>query len=291
MKRRIAGFVCAAAVSVQLGLTAVTASAADTITVDVTISNAGTLTVPAQSVTVADRNGDGKFDLDEVLYAAHEAYFEGGAAAGYRSAESDYGLSMEKLWGADSGAFGYYLNDQFAMSLLDEVKADDRVAAFVYSDPAAWSDSYCYFDQSNIQDAKQGDEVSLKLSKFTFGADGSASAVPASGAYITIDGKKTAYQTDENGAVRVRLDQAGEQIISAVSDQDVLVPTALRVTVAAADTTAANTTAVSSTTTASAAKNGTSSAAKTGDTAAIPALALTALLAGGAAYALRRRHV
>lgn len=290
MKRRIAGFVCAAAVSVQLGLTAVTASAADTITVDVTISNAGTLTVPAQSVTVTDRNGDGKFDLDEALYAAHEAYYEGGAAAGYRSAESDYGLSMEKLWGADSGAFGYYLNDQFAMSLLDEVKAGDRVAAFVYSDAVSWSDSYCYFDQTNMQDAKQGDEVSLKLSKFTFGADGSASAVPASGAYITIDGKKTAYQTDENGAVRVRLDQAGEQIISAVSDQDVLVPTALRVTVAAADTTAANTTAASSKATASAAKNNQAKASKTGDTTAIPALALTALLAGGAAIACRRRH-
>lgn len=290
MKRRIAGFVCAAAVSVQLGLTAVTASAADTITVDVTISNAGTLTVPAQSVTVTDRNGDGKFDLDEALYAAHEAYYEGGAAAGYRSAESDYGLSMEKLWGADSGAFGYYLNDQFAMSLLDEVKAGDRVAAFVYSDAVSWSDSYCYFDQTNMQDAKQGDEVSLKLSKFTFGADGSASAVPASGAYITIDGKKTAYQTDENGAVRVRLDQAGEQIISAVSDQDVLVPTALRVTVAAADTTAANTTAASSKTTTSAAKNNQAKASKTGDTTAIPALALTALLAGGAAIVFRRRH-
>ena len=290
MKRRIAGLVCAAAVSVQLGLTAVTASAADTITVDVTISNAGTLTVPAQSVTVTDRNGDGKFDLDEALYAAHEAYYEGGAAAGYRSAESDYGLSMEKLWGADSGAFGYYLNDQFAMSLLDEVKAGDRVAAFVYSDAVSWSDSYCYFDQTNMQDAKQGDEVSLKLSKFTFGADGSASAVPASGAYITIDGKKTAYQTDENGAVRVRLDQAGEQIISAVSDQDVLVPTALRVTVAAADTTAANTTAASSKATTSAAKNNQAKASKTGDTTAIPALALTALLAGGAAIAFRRRH-
>lgn len=290
MKRRIAGFVCAAAVSVQLGLTAVTASAADTITVDVTISNAGTLTVPAQSVTVTDRNGDGKFDLDEALYAAHEAYYEGGAAAGYRSAESDYGLSMEKLWGADNGAFGYYLNDQFAMSLLDEVKAGDRVAAFVYSDAVSWSDSYCYFDQTNMQDAKQGDEVSLKLSKFTFGADGSASAVPASGAYITIDGKKTAYQTDENGAVRVRLDQAGEQIISAVSDQDVLVPTALRVTVAAADTTAANTAAASSKTTTSAAKNNQEKASKTGDTTAIPALALTALLAGGAAIACRRRH-
>ena len=255
-----------------------------------TISNAGTLTVPAQSVTVTDRNGDGKFDLDEALYAAHEAYYEGGAAAGYRSAESDYGLSMEKLWGADSGAFGYYLNDQFAMSLLDEVKAGDRVAAFVYSDAVSWSDSYCYFDQTNMQDAKQGDEVSLKLSKFTFGADGSASAVPASGAYITIDGKKTAYQTDENGAVRVRLDQAGEQIISAVSDQDVLVPTALRVTVAAADTTAANTTAASSKATASAAKNNQAKASKTGDTTAIPALALTALLAGGAAIACRRRH-
>lgn len=289
MKTKKARILFAAAVLTQLALSAVTASAADTITVNVTLSNAGTLTVPAKPVQVSDRNEDGKFDLDEALYAAHEAYFEGGAESGYHSALSDYGLSLYRLWGVEDGAYGYYVNHQFAMDLSQTVKDGDTIAAFVYADSQNWSDSYCYFDRTDLQDVKQGDEVTLKLNQFSFGADGSTSVVPASGAVITIDGEKTAYQTDENGIVKVKLDQTGEQILSAVSDTQILVPTALRVVVSAAETTAVQTTG---TTAASSKKTAgtTTAASKTGESAAIPALALTMAFAGGTAYVLRRRH-
>ena len=310
--KKLTGMILAAAAVLSFGVPFISASAADDITVNVTISNAGTLVVTAKDVKVADRNGDGKYDIDEALYAAHEACYDGGAAAGYASAKSDWGLSITTLWGvSNGGGFGYYADDQFAMNLSDPVKDGGTLNAFVYSDLKNWSDSYSYFDQREISDAKQGDEKTLKLSKFVFGADGAAKAVPAAGAVITINGEKTEFKTDDNGEVKVKLDKAGDLLISAVSDTDTLVPPVLHATVAAAETTTADitTTAADVTTTASAAavtttstkaaaavtttvkaSGSSTSAAKTGDTAAIPALALTAALACGAAYALRRRN-
>lgn len=309
MKTRFKGILLAAAVLVQLGLPVITASAAEEITVNVTISNAGKVEVAGKDVKVADRNNDGKFDIDETLYAAHEAFYEGGAAAGYLSKQSDWGLSIDKLWGVtNGGGYGYYADNQFSMGLTDPVKDGGTLTAFVYSDLKGWSDSFCYFDQKEIKDAKQGDEKTLKLTKFVFGTDGAAKTVPAAGAVITIDGEKTAFKTDENGEVKVKFEKTGDLLVSAVSDTDTLVPPVLHASVAAAETTAiettttaadttattaATTTAAAVTTTAAkAASSSTSSttAAKTGESAAIPALALTAVLASGAAFALRRRN-
>ena len=57
-----------------------------TATVTVTVAVKGAFALCRESVFVSDRNGDGKLDVDETLYAAHEAGYEGGAASGYASA-------------------------------------------------------------------------------------------------------------------------------------------------------------------------------------------------------------
>lgn len=313
MKKKITGILLSASVLFAIGVPCITASAAEDITVNVTISKAGTVEVPAQPVHVADKDGDGKYTIDEALFAAHEAYYEGGAAAGYESGmSSDYGLSLKKLWGDTSGAFGYYADDQFAMGLSDEVKDGGCLTAFVFQDTAKYGDKFCYFDKKEITDAKQGDTVKLKLNVIHFDANYAPQVDPAADATITIDGEKTAYKTDANGEVDFKFERAGDMILGAVSDTEILVPTILRATVAAEETTAIETTtteaavttttaaattvtttkaAAAVTTTAKASGSSSkSSAAKTGDTTAIPALALTAALACGAAYALRRRH-
>lgn len=312
MKKKITGILLSASVLFALGVPCITASAAEDITVNVTISKAGTVEVPAQPVHVADKDGDGKYTIDEALFAAHEAYYEGGAAAGYESGMSNHGLSLKKLWGDTSGAFGYYADDQFAMGLSDEVKDGGCLTAFVFQDAVKYGDKYCYFDKKEITDAKQGDTVKLKLNVIHFDANYAPQVDPAADATITIDGEKTAYKTDANGEVDFKFERAGNMILGAVSDTEILVPTILRATVAAEETTAIETTtteaavttttaaattvtttkaAAAVTTTAKASGSSSkSSAAKTGDTAAIPALALTAALACGAAYALRRRH-
>ena len=286
MKKKITGILLSASVLFAVGAPFITASAADDITVNVTITKAGETKVSAQPVHVADKDGDGKYTIDEALFAAHETYYEGGAAAGYESGMSDYGLSLKKLWGDTSGAFGYYADDKYVMGLSDEVTDGGCLTAFVFKDTATYGDKYCYFDKKEITGAKQGDTVKLKLSVIHFDANFAPQVDPAANATITVDGEKTAYKTDANGEVDFKFERSGNLILGAVSDTEILVPTVLRASVAAAETTAveATTTAAPATTSSS------TSAAKTGDTTAIPALALTAALACGAAYALRRRN-
>ena len=334
MKKQLTGFIIATA-GFAACVPFISASAADTIKVDVTICNAGEIAVPAKQVMVTDRNSDGKFDIDETLYAAHEAYYEGGAASGYASEKTDLGLSLKTLWGVtNGGGYGYYVSNHFAMGLADEVKDGDSVSAFVYSDTATWKDCYSFFDVQNMPDAEVGKELPLALRVIHFDADFQPVADPCANATIIVDGEKTAYKTDETGQVMFIPSRSGEMILSAVSDKEILVPTVLRVTVKPAESTVSTEAAVTTeaetvtttrttaevtsgtaaigttngtaatssaaatttkaaaavTTTAKASGSGSTSAAKTGESAAIPALALTAALACGAAYGLRRRN-
>lgn len=305
MNRKMTGICLAAALLVQCAPMLPASAAADTAAVHITIGDAGTLAVPCETVQVADRDGDGVFTIDEALYAVHEAYYDGGAAAGYVSETTEWGLSLKTLWGVtNGGSYGYYINNASAMSLADALNEGDYLNVYSYQDLAGWSDTYCFFDVSEIADTKQGDAVTLTLSAASYDDNWMPVNVPVEGAVITVNGARTSYVTDENGKVTVTLDRAGALILGAESDTAVLVPTALRVNVAEADVTtgsaADNTTAATSTTsTAKGSSSGSSSgkgssgsasAAKTGETAAVPALAVTALLACGTAFALRRRN-
>lgn len=138
------------------------------IQVHVTISNAGNVVMAQKVITVADRNYDGKFTVDEVLYAAHEVGYTGGAAAGYGSAEGSYGLYITKLWDDESGAFGYWLNHTSCRSLADEVQAGDYVAAFIYKDQNTWSDAYAKFDKQTYTAAG---ELTVELEKAGYDAN------------------------------------------------------------------------------------------------------------------------
>ena len=201
------------------------APAATEATVLVTIADAtGALALAAEPITVTDIDADGLLTINDALYCAHEDCYEGGAAAGYASEMSDFGLSLAKLWGAENGgSYGYYVNDVAAWGLADPVADGDRVNAFVYTDLTAWSDTYCYFDVA-AADAKAGDTLTLTLSAAGFDADWNPVTLPVAGATITVNGEKTEAVTDENGKATITLTGEGELVISAVSDAQVLVP-------------------------------------------------------------------
>lgn len=189
----------------------------------VSISNKGELVMAAEKIVATDRNDDGKINIDEALYAAHEKNYEGGAKAGYSTYTSDYGLSLGTLWGDASGSFGYYLNNTSAWSIGDEVSADSHVYAFIYKDTTAFSDSYSFF---NIRNAEVGENglLTLVLNGSGFDENWNSVTLPVSGATITIDGVATAYVTDAEGKVTVKLKKTGENIISATSKTATLVP-------------------------------------------------------------------
>ena len=203
------------------------AAAAD-INVYVTIAVAGEIKAAAEPVTVSDRNADGMIDIDETLYAAHEKLYEGGAAAGYASSMTDWGLGIDKLWGDTSYAFGYYVNNTMAMGLSDPVTDGGSVYAYVFSDKEFYSDTFSYFDKNHASSADG--TLTLTLYAGSFDENWNVVFAPCAGATITFDGNATEFVTDENGQVTVRFDAAGSHLVSAEGGDFILVPPVCKAT-------------------------------------------------------------
>ena len=214
--------VCITTAALLLSLMGLSAFAADTV-VYVTISD-GTLALAAEPVTVTDVDNDGILSINDALSAAHEAKFNGGAAAGYASESTEYGLSLTKLWGVENGgAYGYMVNNVSAMSLADPIQAGDHITAFVYTDTTGYSDAYCFFDTFSLS-AAAGRSVTLTLTAAGYDESWNPITLPVEGAAILIDGQPTAFKTAADGSVTITIDTAGDHVISAVSDAQLLVP-------------------------------------------------------------------
>ena len=120
-----------------------------------TISNEGVLAAAKDGsamiekpVTVKDINCDGKLSYDEALAATHDAYFEGGAKAGYAAAPN----WVTKFWGVD-GAACYEATNGVSIPngvSSDTVKDGDVLTAGILSDTANWSDRVTEFDKTNV---------------------------------------------------------------------------------------------------------------------------------------------
>ncbi len=193
----------------------------------------GKLAIAQEKITVSDIDKDGALTINDALYCAHEEKFKGGAEKGYGSAYGSYGLSLTKLWGVENGvSYGYYVNNKSALSLTDVVVNGDYINAFIYTDLVTWSDTYCFFDK-NTAKAYEGEEVTLTLSCATYDADYNPVTLPVKEAVITINGEKTEYITDAEGKVTIKIDNAGDFLVSATSETQTLVPPVCTLTVSA----------------------------------------------------------
>lgn len=306
MKKVIASVLSILAVSAACG---VSAAAANEELVYVTIADAnGELALAAQPMWCSDADGDGALTVNDALYLAHEQFYEGGAAAGYGTSRTEFGLGITKLWGAEQGSsYGYCVNNKSAMSLEDPVSHAAFVSAYVYTDLSGFSDTYCYFDINDIS-TSVGDTYTFTLTANSYDENWNPITVPVEGATIVIDGEKTNWKTDAQGSVTVTFEKGGEYVISAVSDTQILVPPVCRADVAApateapatttteaaTTTQAATTTTVTTTATTAASatttsKGGASNVPSTGDSTGIFALGAAALTALGALMITRRR--
>lgn len=210
---------------------------ADPVEISVTISNKGTLVMAQETVTVIDRNEDGKLDVDEALYAAHEAGYTGGASAGYASAEGDYGLGVTKLWGVKTSAVGYWLNDASCWSLADEVNAGDYLVAWVYQSES-YADAYAKWTDTSTT-ATTGTALTVSLEKAGYDSDWNPVFTAMSGAAIKAYGSDltevdVCTVTDNgDGSYAVTFTTAGEYYLVATGNADtILVPTVCKVSVA-----------------------------------------------------------
>lgn len=218
-------FLSLAAALLLAGTCGISVLASDTAEVYVTIADGdGNLALAQQAVTVTDTDADGVLTINDALAAAHEAHYDGGAAAGYDSGMTEYGISMNRLWGTDNGgSYGYCVNNASAWNLLDPVTDGDFISAYAYTDLTGWSDTFGFFDVQTV-DAVVGNTVTLTLSAAGYDAEFNPITVPVANAVITVNGEATSYTTDEEGRVTVTLDQTGTLVISAVSDSMTLVP-------------------------------------------------------------------
>ena len=153
----------------------------------------GEFAVTREFVEFHDYNEDGKNDIDEVLKAAHATY---GKEEDYATANTEWGLSLAKLWGDNGPSFGYYLNDQMAMSLADEVKESDYLVAYVYQDQVGWSDAYSYIEGTNYQDG----EFTVHVMKIGFDENWNPVPQDAADVEVFVDGTSIG-KTDAEGKV------------------------------------------------------------------------------------------
>lgn len=230
MKKVLTALLVSALAAGTIGITASAESATED--VYVTIADAeGNLALIQEKVTVNDLDEDGVLTVDEALYAAHEAKFEGGAEAGYASSDSDYGRKLDMLWGTDNGgSYGYCVNNASALNLDAEVKNGDYINAYVYTDLVTWSDTYCYFDVNTVS-VEEGEEVTLRVFGNGYDESFNPTTFAIEGVTIIIDDEVSEYVTDSEGYATFTIGEAGTHVISATFDKMTLVPPACVVTV------------------------------------------------------------
>ena len=188
-----------------------------------------------RDVTVKDLDSNGVLTYDEALIAAHNEYYDGGAAAGYATENSDYGLKITKLWGDGSGAYSYCLNDVFCNGLSDTVKADDYLTAYSFKDAENYSDAYTKFNQKEYK-VSTGSQMTASVKKASFDEAGKLVYTDCDGAVLS------AYDSDLQplGAdaytvdgYKVTFHKAGTYYLTATGTDNMnLVPAAAKVTVA-----------------------------------------------------------
>ena len=186
--------------------------------VKVTISKRGVLALANATVTVTDRNSDGRLTYDEAMVAVHEEYCSDGFAINY-----DTGW-VYKLWGVDSSNLLFFKNDiplsRFIGDNTSVVKAGDSLYAAILMYEEAYKDLYAKFEPKTVT-AKQGETFELALTGYVGAHNGSnPNWAVISGAQVGIweDGAFEAIPdktTDENGKVNLAIAAAGTYIISA----------------------------------------------------------------------------
>ena len=210
---------------------------AEPIDVNVTIVDKGNIIVPDETITVVDRDKSGDFNVDEVLYAAHEEFYAGGAQAGYGSAYGDFGFYITELWGDLSGNFGYWLNDDGCWSLEDIVEEGDYVVAFIYQNTYTW-DVYSKFAETDYETIQEVDTV-ISLERSDYDEEWNTIYKPHAGATIKLYNEDfeeisaDAYSVIDNadGTYSVKVKNAGVYKVVAYDNATPIVPNICYLTV------------------------------------------------------------
>jgi hypothetical protein len=198
------------------------------VNVKVSVTTKNSIKAGLVDVAAGDEDGDGAITISDALYVAHEIYCAAGVS-GYAAEETEFGLSLVKLWGDESGNFGYYLNHQPAMSLADTIKEGDVISACIYEGVYPNMESYAYFDKDSAV-VSEGGSITLTLMKLGYDENFNAVSSPVANAKLTVDASPWGdYTTDENGKVTFTPEWTAEMIVSAIGENEEIIMPVCRV--------------------------------------------------------------
>jgi hypothetical protein len=194
------------------------------VNVKVSVTTKNAIKAGLVDVAVGDEDGDGAITISDALYITHKFYCVDGVS-GYAAEESEWGISLVKLWGDESGNFGYYLNHKPAMSLADTIKEGDIVSACIYTGTYPNLESYTYFDKDRVT-VSEGESVTLTLMKISYDENFNAVSTPVANAKLTVDANPwNDYTTDANGKVTFTPEWTAEMTVSALGEnQEIIMP-------------------------------------------------------------------
>lgn len=180
------------------------------------VDASGESVLTCREVLLWDVDEDGILTIHDALLEAHDMQFDGGAKAGYAAEETENGRIATMLWGKANSRIEIYVNHVPVDDLLSPVQGGDLLYGVICGD--AENAQYCHFGVSSAS-VRGGKPLVLTLT--AVGIDGE---VPVADAVIRIDGKDTAFRTDEEGNVTLQFDGSGSCIVSARKDGEPLYP-------------------------------------------------------------------
>ncbi|MBO5369303.1 MAG: S-layer homology domain-containing protein [Clostridia bacterium] len=195
-------------------------SDANSITAYVTMSKYGQIVTDKNNSPIAylpvELCDKDSYTLDDLFAKMHELYYDGGKESGYESAVGESGLGIEKLWGDESGKFGYQVNsgNEAVMGLSHVVKNGDMVDVCIYESFYPDTESYTRFDKTHYE-AYENESFVLNLSQAEYDENWNTVFSGCENAVITVNGNVTKSLTDFEGNVKLSFDKKGEYIISA----------------------------------------------------------------------------
>ena len=200
------------------------------IDVKVSVSKYGELVTGKDDKPVAEipvtLSGKVTYTIDDALKAVHEQCYEGGAAAGYATAMTQWGLSVTKLWGDESGNFGYQLN-QGRVNVggpTQIVENGDTVDAYVLQGDywTTGTENYAIFSYVASYPTV-GQPLVVELSEFTYDDDFNMVKSPLEGAAVHVFGEPVdgAPVTNAEGKAELTFDTAGTYILTATKTRRV----------------------------------------------------------------------
>ena len=171
------------------------------------VKSDGNFAIADEFVEFNDYDGNGSYNVNEVLKAAHAQYGK----------EDDYAVEssgmISKLWGEsfeNMNPFGFFVDNVSANGLDDPVTEGQYVVAYVYQDREFWSDAYSFFEKAEVKDGN----LTVSLSKIGYDANWAPVVGAAADVEIFVNDKSVG-KTDENGNLTYKLNGEKELVVTA----------------------------------------------------------------------------